>query len=176
MHDGYFLGCECVSVFLICVGKYLKCDPADWPYDFRRRCFRTGALYAPRYCSMLRYYILENIGVFPRLWYPLRSPWSTRPDLDWFMMTSSNGNIFRVTGHLCGEFTGDRHKGQWRVALMFSLICVWINGWVNNHEAGDLRPYHAHYDVTVMCRLKAFYARGPHSRRHINLASPMALL
>ena len=25
-----------------------------------------------------------------------------------FMMTSSNGNIFRVTGHLCGEFTGHR--------------------------------------------------------------------
>ena len=24
------------------------------------------------------------------------------------------------------------HKGQWRGALMFSLICVWINGWVNN--------------------------------------------
>ena len=24
----------------------------------------------------------------------------------WHMMTSSNGNIFRVTGHLCGEFTG----------------------------------------------------------------------
>ena len=23
-----------------------------------------------------------------------------------FMVTSSNGNIFRVTGHLCGEFTG----------------------------------------------------------------------
>ena len=22
---------------------------------------------------------------------------------------------------------------------MFSLICVWINGWVNNREAGDLR-------------------------------------
>ena len=25
-----------------------------------------------------------------------------------FTMTSSNGNIFRVTGHLCGEFTGLR--------------------------------------------------------------------
>ena len=24
------------------------------------------------------------------------------------MMTSSNGNVFRVTGHLCGEFTGPR--------------------------------------------------------------------
>ena len=42
------------------------------------------------------------------------------------------------------------HKGQWRGALMFSLICVWINDWVNNHEAGDLRRYRAHYDVIVM--------------------------
>ena len=33
---------------------------------------------------------------------------------------------------------------------MFSLICAWINGSVNNHEAGDLRRNRAHYDVTVM--------------------------
>ena len=26
------------------------------------------------------------------------------------------------------------HKGQWRGALMFSLICAWINGWVNNRK------------------------------------------
>ena len=67
------------------------------------------------------------------------------------MMTSSNGNIFRVTGHLCGEFTGDRTKAGDAAALWcFALICVWINGWVNNREAGDLRHYRAHYDVTVM--------------------------
>ena len=42
------------------------------------------------------------------------------------------------------------HKGQWRWALMFSLICVWINGWVNNREAGDLRRYRVHYDVIVI--------------------------
>ena len=42
------------------------------------------------------------------------------------------------------------HKGQWRRALMFSLIRVWINDWVNNREAGDLRRYRAHYDVIVM--------------------------
>ena len=42
------------------------------------------------------------------------------------------------------------HKGQWRGALMFSLICAWINRWVNNRKAGDLRRYHAHYDVIVM--------------------------
>ena len=33
---------------------------------------------------------------------------------------------------------------------MFSFICVWINDWVNNREAGDLRRYSGHYDVIVM--------------------------
>ena len=42
------------------------------------------------------------------------------------------------------------HKGQWRGALMFSFICAWINGWVNNREAGGLRRHRARYDVTVM--------------------------
>ena len=42
------------------------------------------------------------------------------------------------------------HKGQWRGALMFSLIYIWINGWVNNREAGDLRRHQAHCDVIVM--------------------------
>ena len=67
---------------------------------------------------------------------------------NWYMMTSSNGNIFLVTGHFCGEFTGD--KGQWRGALMFYLICTWINGCINNREAGDLRRHRAHYDVAAM--------------------------
>ena len=42
------------------------------------------------------------------------------------------------------------HKGRWRGALMFSLLCVWINGWVINREAGDMRRRCAHYDVIVM--------------------------
>ena len=42
------------------------------------------------------------------------------------------------------------HKGQWRGALVFPLICTRIKGWVNNGEAGDLRRYRAHYDVIVM--------------------------
>ena len=72
------------------------------------------------------------------------------------MMTSSNGNIFRVTGPLCGDFTGLRWnphtKRQWRGALMFSLIYAWTNAWVNNGEA-DLRRYRVHFDVTVMLRI-----------------------
>ena len=42
------------------------------------------------------------------------------------------------------------HKGQWLGALMVSFICAWLNGSVNNREAGDLRRHRAHYDVTVM--------------------------
>ena len=42
------------------------------------------------------------------------------------------------------------HKGQWREALIYSLICAWINDRVNNREAGDLRRHRAHYDVIVM--------------------------
>ena len=64
------------------------------------------------------------------------------------MKMSSNRNFFRVTGHLCDEFTG--HKGQWRRALMSSLICPRINGWENNGETGGLRRNGAHYGVTVM--------------------------
>ena len=37
------------------------------------------------------------------------------------------------------------HKGQWRGALMFSLICVGTNGLANNRDDGDLRRHHAHY-------------------------------
>ena len=50
-----------------------------------------------------------------------------------------------------GEFP---HKGQWRGALMFSLICAWLNDWVHNREAGDLKRHRAHYDVirhTIAC-------------------------
>ena len=35
-------------------------------------------------------------------------------------------------------------QGQWRGALMLSSIRTWINGWVNNREAGD-------WDASVMC-------------------------
>ena len=43
------------------------------------------------------------------------------------------------------------HEGQWRGALMFSLICAWINGSANTRDAGDLRRHGAHNGVIVMC-------------------------
>ena len=69
-------------------------------------------------------------------------------------MTSSNGNIFpRYWPFVRGIHrspVNSPHKGQWRGALMFSLICTWTNSWVNNRDAGALRRHRAHYDATVM--------------------------
>ena len=70
------------------------------------------------------------------------------------MITSSNGNIFRVTEPFVRGIhrspVNSPHKGQWRGALVFSLICAWISDWVNTGESADLRRHHAHYHVTVM--------------------------
>ena len=60
------------------------------------------------------------------------------------------------------------HKGQWCRALMLSLICAWIDGWLNNREAGDLRRNHAHYDVTVMA-----YNFGIYSHHWICISSSL---
>ena len=70
------------------------------------------------------------------------------------MLTLSNGNTFRVTGPLCGAFTGDRwiplKKASDAELWCFLWTAPWINGWVNNREAGDLRRHRAYYDVIVM--------------------------
>ena len=70
------------------------------------------------------------------------------------MMTSSNWNIstslaIYVRG-IHRSPVNSPHKSQWRRDLMVSLVCSWINGWVNSREAGDLGCYRAHYDVIVM--------------------------
>ena len=62
------------------------------------------------------------------------------------------------------------HKGQWRGAFMVSLICAWINGWVNNRETGDLRRHYAHYDVIVTIQTYIHHTYilhqyGPHINR-----------
>ena len=69
------------------------------------------------------------------------SRWPTHDDvIKW--------KYFRVTGPL---WPGNSpYKDKWHGAWMLSLICAWINGWVNNGEAGDLRRHRAHYDVMVM--------------------------
>ena len=87
-------------------------------------------------------------------------------EIIWYMMTSSDGDIFRVADQWIPRTKASdaelffivqkQHKTlihtdtYIRGALMLTLICVWINDWVNNREAGDLRRYRTHYDVIVI--------------------------
>ena len=48
-----------------------------------------------------------------------------------------------------GEFPSQRPVTR---SFGVFFICVRINGWVNNGEAGDLRRHRAHYDVIVMSK------------------------
>ena len=72
------------------------------------------------------------------------------------MMTSSYGNIFHVTDPLYREFTGNRWipltKARDVELWCFLWSAPWINGWINNCDAGDLRHHRAHYDIIVMYR------------------------
>ena len=71
-----------------------------------------------------------------------------------FMMTSSNGNIFRVTGLFVREFTGHRWIPHTKARdkeldIFFDLrLSKRLNK--NSRNAGDLRRHCGHYDVTVL--------------------------
>ena len=69
------------------------------------------------------------------------------------MMTSSNGNIFRITGALCGEFTCHRWIPLTKASDAELWCFLWSAPEQNNREAGELRCHQAHYDVTVMNNL-----------------------
>ena len=61
------------------------------------------------------------------------------------------------------------HKGQWCGALMFSLICAWISGWVNNGNNGDSRRHPTHYAVTVMILFGIVWPRPTTYTRYVML-------
>ena len=70
----------------------------------------------------------------------------------YFMMTSSNFLRYWSFEHR-SPVDSHHKKGQWRGALIFSLIYAWTNGWVNHWDAGDLRRHRSHYDITVILEL-----------------------
>ena len=95
------------------------------------------------------------------------------------MMTSSNENLIRVTGLLCEEFTVHRWIPFTKASDAELWCFLWsaprINGWVNKHEAGDLRRHDDHYDITVM-KCKDWVAVGINAeilaiKLHINNSS-----
>ena len=85
-----------------------------------------------------------------------------------------NGNIFRVTGPSCGEFTGHRWiprpKASDAELWCFPWSAPWINSWVNNHEAGDLRRHSTHYDITVTGVVPEAIVKGRDKWLHLTVS------
>ena len=64
-------------------------------------------------------------------------------------MTSTNRNIFSVTGPFCREFTG--HRWIRLTTRSFDIFFdLRLNKCLSIRHAGDLRRHRAHYDVTEM--------------------------
>ena len=97
----------------------------------------------------------SNYLTWPASMWRLYPHWGTT---NGHMMTSSNGSIFRITCPLCGEFTGHRWIPRTKASDVerwwFLWFVPWINGWVNNREADDLRRCRDHYDVIVKMPIK----------------------
>ena len=87
--------------------------------------------------------LVSTFTVYDRTWHPSRIavPW-------WHHQMETFSALLAICAG--NSPVNSAHKGQWHGDVMFSLICVWINGWVNNGEPGDLRRHGAHYNVTVM--------------------------
>ena len=84
-----------------------------------------------------------------RIWCPLNMGYWFRPRVD-VIKWKHFPRYWPFVRGIHRSPVNSPHKGQWHGALMFSLICACINGWVNNRKAGDLRRYSTHYDVIVV--------------------------
>ena len=96
------------------------------------------------------------------------------------MMTSSNGNIFRVTG-LCDEnppVTGGfpppppPKKASKAKLWCFLWSALEQTAEQKNRDAGDLRHHRAHFDVTVMNALRSVFSVN-FSFTHVNDSTNM---
>ena len=85
------------------------------------------------------------------------------------MMTSTNGNIFRVTSLLSGEFIGHR----W-IPLTYRPVTrsfdVFFDLRLNKRSSKQSRHHHAHYDVTYLISASVADRMPNHLWRHWQIA------
>ena len=101
-------------------------------------------LYLLRFWNNMNYHrsvFLDEANVWMALWWRL---------MNFTLQKETFSVLLAFVRGIHRPSVNSPHKEQWRGALMFSLICAWTNGWINNQDAGDLRRRRANYDVTVM--------------------------
>ena len=143
---------------------------AKWPKTFYGLCLRSDRWDGAFRWRALNISVVKTISVVTkRVWVFTYltmsiSPWFTLSGLD-SLQNNRNGNDSRdlLTNrarwhHQMETFStilalcvgNSPRKGQWRGALMFSLMCARTNVWANSPDAGDLGRLRAHYDVILM--------------------------
>ena len=84
------------------------------------------------------------------------------------MMTSGPGNVFRFTGPLCGESTGDRWipptKGPVVRTCDVFFVATWLSCQTNSWNVGDLRRHmflgSSRWDSSYCCNASHTLCRG----------------
>ena len=92
--------------------------------------------------STYQIYVVKDALCFPWWLCMLMSWWRHQMETFSALLVICAGN-----SAVHGEFPAQRPVTR---SFDVPLICARIYGWVNNHEAGDLRRHHSHYDVIVM--------------------------
>ena len=125
-HKGQWRGVLMFSLICTRINGWVNNGEAD---DLRRHRARYDVTVMPYFCLTSCLYVSHPVCM------PVYCMLEN-------LITSSNGNIFRVTGTLCGEFTGHRWIPLTKAGdaeLCFFFICAWTSGWMNNRDAGDMR-------------------------------------
>ena len=135
----------------------------SWPPGITPTCMLTANT-----IGETKSYTATNISLVARLYESNTISTSTLFNIWWRHQMETFSPLLALCAGIHRSPVNSTYKGQWRGALMFSLICAWISGWTNNREAGDLRRHRAHYDVTVTevyCQFRSRWSPPPNSFR-----------
>ena len=98
-----------------------------------------------------------DLTVMKYLWFPKLYAWFKLCCRPWMVAYHDDVIKWKYFAHYWPFMRGIHrspvnfpHRGQWRGALIPSLICAWTNSSANNGDAGDLKRHRSHYDVIVM--------------------------
>ena len=143
--DRRIILCVCVSV-CVCVNK----NNSSWYMSQQRMLFFTLFW---KFCSLASYF-WRILNTTRYRYYKHYIALGLHDDvIKWKHFPRCMPFVRRIQRWMRGIHrlpVNSPHKGQWRGALIFLLICAWTNDCVNTRDAGDLRCHYAHYDVTVM--------------------------
>ena len=149
----YYLIPWSVIIWLTRCNNSILCHLCIWENILKIWIYLYSAVYGP---SRLACVLLETVSWAENTW--------------WCHQMETFSALLALCAGNSPVPVNSPHNGQWRGALLFTLICVWINDWVNNREAGDLRRHRGHYDVNVMNATCSTFVRHEWViRSHVNL-------